>query len=131
MKFLNYIYYRLNCYYSKDNTSKSSKFEALCTLSLMFYLNLFTVLIWTEYLNDIQVISDLEIESEGPSRVWEGLKGAIPFVVLCYFLFYRKYQIIENTYKFEDQKSKRIGTIKVFSYILGSVFLFFLSLIFT
>jgi hypothetical protein len=123
MRFYKYIIYKL--YHSalkkKSNTPATN---VILMLSFVHYIQL--LCIYSILLKIFPQIPLISITNE-TNKIYLGL-GLIIFAVLHHFIFYNKkrWDVYIEEFKDENPLERRKGTILVYSYLIGSVLIFFL-----
>lgn len=131
--FLKYLFYRLNLYYSKSETGGASKLEAILTISMLMFFYFLIGVIWVDHFTNIDFFEQIEIGQLGIKSIIQGFLIALPFLIINYFLFYKKekYEQIQFLFKNESKRESYIGGIKVILFVVGSTLLLFLSIFLT
>jgi uncharacterized membrane protein len=118
-----YIIYKIQSW-SLNKSNDTPIANAIITLSFVHFLILFTIyLILLKYLDIKNVFSK-------DNKFFVGLFLAF-FFIAHYFLFYNKKKWSEYLEEFENETwiEKKRGNIYVISYFVGSIILFFSTLI--
>lgn len=113
-KFYRYLIYRLYNF-----SGDTPMVNVIITLTLIHTIQLMTLLLIVNGFTSIKV----SLEECGKNPLFH-----IAFMVLHYFLFYdkKKWGAIRKEFKDESPRHKKIGLIVVLTYLLGTVFLFFI-----
>lgn len=123
MKFYGYIIYKLYAWGLKRNND-TPIFNVIVSLAAVHYFQLLTL-----YCIVLKFFDIVDIFSSNYS-LYIGILS-IPFLVLNYFLLYdkKRWALYVEKYQNESTEERRKGTIKVLSYLIGSILLFFVTAI--
>jgi hypothetical protein len=119
MKAYYYLYYRIYSAWIKIKGSDHA-FLAMVALSLLLMLNISTLILYFDLLNDM-IYDDIRLPI---------ILGVILVLVVNYFVFiYRnKYKKIKKLFMNETKRQKIIGSIIIITYILLTFVLLFSAL---
>ncbi|MCX6248022.1 MAG: hypothetical protein NTW10_09830 [Bacteroidetes bacterium] len=122
LKFYPYIIYKVYTWGNKGSYA-TPVLNVLIALTFVHYVQLLILqMILARIFPSLRFLGK-------PDRLYLAV-GLILFFVLHYFIFYNKnrWASYVERYKDETGKKKRVGSILVLSYLIGSILLFFLLL---
>lgn len=115
---MKYLYYRLWKIFSGIPTNDKPATNAMLGLSVVNCVNLITILIFTNKFIRVNVLKLSENE-----LIIFSIVLSLSMFTINYFLLYKKREEIAAKYNSENKKKKIIGTILLYSYIVGSFIL--------
>ena len=120
LKFYSYIIYKVYTWGNRGSNA-TPVMNVLIALTFVHYVQLLTI-----YIILVKIFPVISF-FERPYRLYAAI-GLIAFFVLHYFVFYNKNRWMSYIEKYKDEtgKKKRIGSILVLLYLIGSVMVFFL-----
>jgi len=120
VKFYIYLVYRLYDYWNNGNRLETPVGNIIIVLSLVHLVQLFTIFcLLLKYFNSLDFIFRIK-----PPII---ILSILLFGILHYFIFYnkKKWESYNTEFQNESNKTRKIGSIIIITYIFGSFVLFF------
>ena len=123
MKHYRYLIFKLYSWGKKRSSTPIA--NVIITLSFVHFIQLFTV-----YMIVLKLVPEISIFNNDVNKATLYISG-VAFLLLNYFIFYNKKRWEGYIKEFgnENQEESKKGKLYVLGYLIGSILLFFLTLI--
>jgi len=114
---MKYLYYRLWHSFEKIKTNDMPATNAMIFLTIWQFLNLSLVYILLKYYSIVEI--EFELKSRNEIYLFSGVFYSI-LTIINYFFLYKNREKLNNKYKDESKRQKKVGNILLMLYIIGS-----------